>query len=343
MSRTKAKKNPYVFDPSFHTGIEWAHQHYATHSVYGHTYNYWEGCEKVSPACKNCYAETRNKRFYQGQHWGPSSTTSRRLMSVNTLNNLKRYNDVAKKHDVYPFVFISSLNDVLEDHWMVYPWRKDLLNKMLEYDHLIYLVLTKRPENAIRFFPANWFDFEVNDDGALQSKWPKHIWFGTSVENQEWADKRRHHMETISDYAPITFVSYEPAVGDINWTHWEGILDWILAGGESGDKARLGHPQWYRNARDWAIEQGIKFHFKQWGEWIPNDQYLGKVLSESARNAPRGVSLSGEQVAYPNQYTGHPQALSVQFNVGKKKAGRRLDSLLWNQFPNPKAILGESK
>ena len=44
-----------------------------------HTFNAWEGCEKVSPACKNCYAETRAIRWGHsagGKHlplWGPGS------------------------------------------------------------------------------------------------------------------------------------------------------------------------------------------------------------------------------------------------------------------------------
>lgn len=41
--------------------IEWTH----------HTYNPWEGCQKVGPGCDNCYAEARDLRFTGGAHWGP--------------------------------------------------------------------------------------------------------------------------------------------------------------------------------------------------------------------------------------------------------------------------------
>lgn len=34
-----------------------------------HTFNPWVGCSKVSPACKNCYAERWAKRTGNGQLW----------------------------------------------------------------------------------------------------------------------------------------------------------------------------------------------------------------------------------------------------------------------------------
>lgn len=46
------------------SGIQWT----------THTFNPWVGCQRVSPGCENCYAETRDKRFHAGQHWGPGGT-----------------------------------------------------------------------------------------------------------------------------------------------------------------------------------------------------------------------------------------------------------------------------
>lgn len=56
---------------SENTKIEWA----------DHTLNWWEGCQKLSPGCDNCYAENRNARFAGGTatNWGPSAP--RRLLS----------------------------------------------------------------------------------------------------------------------------------------------------------------------------------------------------------------------------------------------------------------------
>ena len=35
-----------------------------------HTFNPWEGCQKVGPGCDNCYAEAWDKRYNKGAHWG---------------------------------------------------------------------------------------------------------------------------------------------------------------------------------------------------------------------------------------------------------------------------------
>ena len=43
------------------TAISWADS----------TFNAWIGCQRVSPACDHCYAETDNQRFYGGVNWGP--------------------------------------------------------------------------------------------------------------------------------------------------------------------------------------------------------------------------------------------------------------------------------
>ena len=54
------------------TKIEWC----------DHTFNPWEGCQKVGPGCDNCYAETRNARFAGGAaiNWGPGAPRRRECL-----------------------------------------------------------------------------------------------------------------------------------------------------------------------------------------------------------------------------------------------------------------------
>nr|WP_264840964.1 phage Gp37/Gp68 family protein [Burkholderia cenocepacia] len=54
---------------SENTKIEWC----------DHTFNPWEGCQKVGPGCDNCYAEARNARFGGGTavNWGPGAPRRR--------------------------------------------------------------------------------------------------------------------------------------------------------------------------------------------------------------------------------------------------------------------------
>ena len=49
-------------------------------------------------------------------------------------------------------------------------------------------------------------------------------------------------------------------------------IDWVVAGGESGRRARPMHPDWARSLRDQCAAAGVPFFFKQWGEWAPYDR-----------------------------------------------------------------------
>lgn len=130
--------------------------------------------------------------------------------------------------------------------------------------------------------------------------WPfANLWLGVSAENQEWADRRLGMLLRIP--ARIHFVSAEPLLGPIDFTkiscnpdslikktqvglinnlnsltgEWDydtykytlARLDWVIVGGESGNKVRLSHPQWFRDIRDDCQDHEIPFFMKQWGSW----------------------------------------------------------------------------
>ena len=187
----------------------------------------------------------------------------------------------------------------------------DLWKLILDTPNLDWLLLTKRPENAMEMLPFNW---KVR---AL----PDNIWLGTSVENQETADERIPHLLKVP--AAIHFVSMEPLLGPVDLNEHEFLidkrrfqytigryLDWVIVGGESGPHARPMHPDWVRSIRVQCQEAGVSFHFKQHGEWVPGDhpahgthwEYVGKDKFAVKR-------------------------------VGKKAAGRLLDGREWNEYP----------
>ena len=90
-------------------------------------------------------------------------------------------------------------------------------------------VCTKRPHLAARLAP--W------DDG-----WPDNVWLGTTVEDQRWADKRLPKLSRIP--ATIRFLSCEPLLGPVELGPWlaHGDVHWVIAGGESGPRARPSDP-----------------------------------------------------------------------------------------------------
>jgi protein gp37 len=106
-------------------------------------------------------------------------------------------------------------------------------------------------------------------------------------------------------------------------------INWVIAGGESGPKARASHPQWPRSLRDQCASTGTAFLFKQWGEWAPS-------TPEAAAGNPRSgwkALAAHPHVAKAAEL--YPDA-GAEFvaRVGKKAAGRLLDGVEHSEFPN---------
>ncbi len=96
-----------------------------------HTFNPWEGCQKVGPGCDHCYAETRNARFAGGTaiNWGPDAP--RRRTSTSNRAKPRAWNAAAAeffaKHGRRQRVFCASLADVFDTAVPV-QWRRDLFD-----------------------------------------------------------------------------------------------------------------------------------------------------------------------------------------------------------------------
>lgn len=301
-----------------------------------HTFNPWWGCIKVSPGCEHCYAETLSNR-YGHNVWGPAKTTSRRMMSDNYWRQPLKWNAAAEKAGTRARVFCASMADVFEAHPQVHEARNDLFSLIRMTPNLDWLLLTKRPENIEEMLPESWLDMHM----------PQNIWFGTSVENQEQADKRIPHLLKVP--ARVRFLSCEPLLGPVNISQWLKFgeftpygprpLHWVIAGGESGHGARPMHPEWARGLRDQCQAAGVAFHFKQWGEFVPADSRDGDPF-ELANGA---TFDTGEKWPHPRvhvwentqhhngDYTTYRCRASV--SVGKHAAGRLLDGRTWDDLP----------
>lgn len=236
------------------------------------TFNPWHGCVKVSPGCVNCYAESLDRRFGRAV-WGPAKTTPRMEMSDKYWAQPERWNAAAEKSGQRLRVFCASMADVFEDHPGVVDARARLCSLIERTPMLDWQLLTKRPENITRMVPAAWLDTP-----------PANVWYGTSVENQEYADKRIPELLKVP--ARVRFLSCEPLLGPVDLSEWmvfEGQyekaewmlakwrssqpIDWVICGGESGHGARPMHPDWAGFLRDQCEAAGVAYFFKQWGEY----------------------------------------------------------------------------
>lgn len=276
--------------------IEWTH----------HTFNPWWGCTKVSPGCKHCYAETWAKRIGQNV-WGPKA--SRRELTPAYWKQPYKWNEEARTAKTRARVFCASMADVFEDRRDLDARRERLWKVIAETPQLDWLLLTKRPQNVSRLAP--WVD-----------TWPENVWLGATAENQHWLDKRMAILTKLN--ARVLFLSCEPLLGPLDLSTWitgasageHRAIHWVIGGGESGHHARPMHPEWLAALRDQCVQAGIKFLFKQWGNWRPVRLHQVNGYQNKTVFLSNGQSI-------------------VLANVGKKDAGRRLQGRTWDEFPDP--------
>lgn len=114
-------------------------------------------------------------------------------------------------------VFCGSLCDVF-DNEVPMIWRHDLWKLINATPALTWLLLTKRIGNVAKMWPV------------MFESAPPNIWLGATIVNQEEAD--RDVPKLLAVPAVKCFVSYEPALGPVDWTLFRGI-NWIIIGGES--------------------------------------------------------------------------------------------------------------
>ncbi len=255
-----------------------------------HTFNPWIGCEKVSPGCRNCYAEKMQGRFGGGL-WGHSAR--RKLTSVSTWEEPLRWNRKAAKLGVRHRVFCGSLCDVFEDTNERSPdlgcARAAIFSMIARTPNLTWLLLTKRPGNILTV---------VATEVGCVFEWPRNAWLGVSVEDQVRAAERIPVALTAKAKLriPGLFVSAEPLLGPIHFTSWREQIDWVICGGESGKWGREMKAEWAADIRDECISAGVPFFFKQWGEYNESGNRLG--------TAHTGRRLSGvEWNEFPKEMT----------------------------------------
>lgn len=209
------------------------------------TWNPWHGCTKVGPGCKYCYMYRDKERY------GQDATT--------VLRSKTKFNEPLKWHEPKR-VFTCSWSDFF--HADADAWRKDAWDVIRQTPHLTYQILTKRPERILNHLPSDWGKNGYDN-----------VWLGVTGENEEMTFKRVQTLLGVP--AKVRFLSAEPLLDDITSERVKPLiseLDWVIIGGESGNKSGLYRYRpmdlkWAENIIDVCFSSNIPVFMKQLGTY----------------------------------------------------------------------------
>lgn len=236
------------------------------------TWNIARGCTKVDEDCKFCY-------MYRDSM---SSTRYDPLQVVRTKTVFDmplRYKEtVSQSWHGKPLIFTCSLTDFF--HEGCDSFRDEAWDIIRKCPHLIFQILTKRPERIMQCLPSFWKEIEGR------------IWMGTSCGGPNGYER----IVELSwlDIECIKFLSLEPLHGEILLTtitkevngipfHVLPAFDWVIVGGESGNdigkyRYRSCELQWIEKIVVDCQRNQIPVFVKQMGT------YLSKQLKMSDRH-----------------------------------------------------------
>lgn len=238
------------------------------------TWNIARGCSKVDEDCKFCYMY---RDSFDETRYNP-----REVIRTKTVFNfpLKYKETKSKVWDGPPLIFTSSLTDIF--HQAIDSYRHEMWQIIKQCPHLIFQILTKRPERINQHLPEDW------GEGY------KNVWLGTSVGSQKSEQRIKDLALTVD--AKVKFLSLEPLHDCIDLVsvkqyyqslnesfHVFPALDWVIVGGESGNetgkyKYRPCKLEWIEKITNDCQKNDVPVFIKQMGT------HLSKQLKMSDRH-----------------------------------------------------------
>jgi len=234
------------------------------------TWNPTTGCDRISPGCDHCYAQTLAKRLKamgQPKYQRDGDPRTSGLGFGLTLHRASL--DLPKRWATSRTIFVNSMSDLFHVKVPV-DYIRDVFNVIAETPQHTYQILTKRSKRLAKV--------------ADQLDWPPNLWIGVSVEDARYTFRIDHLRQAP---AAVRFLSCEPLLGPLENLDLSGI-DWVIAGGESGGNARPVDADWIRSIRDQCSEGDVAFFFKQWGGRTPKAhgrELDGELYDEMPRAA----------------------------------------------------------
>ena len=214
------------------------------------TWNPVTGCTKISAGCLHCYAERMAKRL--------QAMGQQRYRNGFKLTLQPEALDEPYKWKKPRIVFVNSMSDLFHEK-VPLGFIREVFSVMNDNKRHTFQILTKRSERLRELAPL--------------LDWPKNIWMGVTIENNDYID-RADDLRSIN--AAIKFLSLEPLLGPVQDLKLDGI-DWVIVGGESGPGARLMKEAWVLDIKKKCDNKHkTPFFFKQWGG--VNKKKTGRLL-----------------------------------------------------------------
>lgn len=250
----------------------------------GASWNPWIGCAHASEGCKFCYAEDQMDTRWGKVVWGNTANSTRVRTSPENWGKLIQWNRKAEKEGIATRVFIASLADVFEPRAELTPWRRDMFALLERVRSLNLLVLTKR---------AGLMPEMIEEaTGVEANEWLRlnpHVWLGTSVENQRWADERVPQLGKLKP--TVRFLSVEPMLGPVDLRDYRGLFEWVIVGGESGRHARPMSLEAAERVIQDSQEMGVPVYMKQTGAVLARELGLKHTKGEDADEWPESLRV----------------------------------------------------
>jgi protein gp37 len=278
------------------SGISWTH----------HTHNFWVGCDKVAPECAKCYINREIRKQWDWLGNGGSRQPWGKVYLTKTEDNPWEWEKEGIRSGQAKRVFTCSLSDFF--HAKADRWRRGAWDTIKHTPHLVWLVLTKRPELIEARLPRDWGNGYPN------------VWLGVSTGCRMTLNK----MDTLRRIpAAVRWISAEPLIEDISADINLDGFQWVVAGGESGagdeylwnpnadwkvelkneNGRRTMRAEWAINLRDKVKAAGLLFMFKQVTN--PKSGYGYNALEgkdwHEFPSAPNGLEWAPRQ-AIPAKY-----------------------------------------
>lgn len=306
------------------------------------TWNPTTGCTRASAGCDHCYAFTMTKRLAAiGQEKYQGLAGNGHFNGV-----LKTWDDELQKplHWKKPrMIFVNSMSDLFHKD-VPFDFVDKVFAVMALCPQHTFQVLTKRAERMAEYMASRsksskyWeqscpvgYALRWEHDGKSHPlcRFPlPNVWLGVSAENQERWDERVRWLSRVP--AAVRFVSAEPLLGPIQPSLSDDV-HWVISGGESGPNARPSHPDWHRTLRKFCQAFDVAYLFKQWGEWLPVDQWNGDEFNGQSLALRHDGETFGPRE--PHGFCCANCSVAEVLRLGKKKSGRLLDGREWNEFP----------